>query len=280
MAQFGQDQGFYNPNAGYGWNTGPGDHQQYAYTYDMDPSTAGSDFGGDQPFKQFDYNQQAAVENYPPAVAAGGYPQPQSYGDIPTNTSPYTGTILTPSSANQFETAASDFEDEPPLLEELGINFDHIIQKTWAVLNPFQDTDASILQDTDLAGPLVFCLSFGGLLLLAGKVHFNYIYGIGVLGCVGMYFLLNLMALAGVSIGIVISVLGYCLLPMVGLAGIGVLLPLGGLLGMVVTALAVGWCSLAASKLFVTALSMDNQQPLVAYPCAMVYGVFALLAVF
>ena len=38
--------------------------------------------------------------------------------------------------------------------------------QTLAVLNPFRTTDASILQDTDLAGPLVFCLAFGGFLLL------------------------------------------------------------------------------------------------------------------
>ena len=41
--------------------------------------------------------------------------------------------------------------------------------------------------DADLAGPLVFCLAFGSLLLLTGKIHFNYIYGIGALGCVAMY---------------------------------------------------------------------------------------------
>jgi len=38
--------------------------------------------------------------------------------------------------------------------------------QTLAVLNPFRTTDASILQDTDLAGPLVFCLAFGAFLLL------------------------------------------------------------------------------------------------------------------
>jgi hypothetical protein len=77
----------------------------------------------------------------------------------------------------------------------------------------------------DLAGPLAFVLAFGGFLLLvilftnvlfminllqspflilfkSGKVHFSYIYGIGVLGCLAIYALLNLMAISGVSIGI------------------------------------------------------------------------------
>ena len=53
-----------------------------------------------------------------------------------------------------------------------------------------------------------------------------------------------------------------------------------GLLGIVLTVIAVLWCSMSASKLFVSALSMDKQQLLVAYPCALVYGIFALLTVF
>jgi hypothetical protein len=187
--------------------------------------------------------------------------------------------------ATPMEVSGNDFVDpnflnEPPLLEELGINPYQIMEKTLAVLNPLRNTEASILQDTDLAGPVVFCVLFGFFLLLAGKVSFGYIYGIGVIGCVGMYFLLNMMSQAGVSLGVTVSVLGYCLLPMVGLAGVNILLSLQDLLGTILTVLTVIWCSLSASKLFVTALNMQQQQPLVAYPCALVYGVFALLAVF
>lgn len=47
-----------------------------------------------------------------------------------------------------------------------------------------------------------------------------------------------------------------------------------------VASLAVLWCSQSAAKLFVTALGMQRQQLLVAYPCALLYGLFALLAVF
>ena len=35
----------------------------------------------------------------------------------------------------------SAFDDEPPLLEELGIHPDHILQKTLTVLNPWRSTD-------------------------------------------------------------------------------------------------------------------------------------------
>ena len=63
-------------------------------------------------------------------------------------------------------------------------------------------------------------------LLQTGKLHFGYIYGIGLMGCVAMYFLLNLMSMQGVSMGVVVSVLGYCLLPMVVLSGVSIVLSL------------------------------------------------------
>lgn len=53
-----------------------------------------------------------------------------------------------------------------------------------------------------------------------------------------------------------------------------------GLLGTVVTGFSIMWCALSASKLFVTSLSMDHQQILVAYPAALFYGVFALITIF
>ena len=85
------------------------------------------------------------------------------------------------------QTLDDEFANEPPLLEELGINPEHIMQKTLTVLNPFRTTRTDVAGDADLAGPLVFCLAFGSLLLLSGKIHFNYIYGIGAMGCVANY---------------------------------------------------------------------------------------------
>lgn len=53
-----------------------------------------------------------------------------------------------------------------------------------------------------------------------------------------------------------------------------------GLIGTVLTGLSILWCAVSASKLFVTSLSMDHQQLLVAYPAALFYGVFALITIF
>ena len=40
-----------------------------------------------------------------------------------------------------------------------GINAEHILQKTLSVLNPFRATRPDVAGDSDLAGPLVFCLA-------------------------------------------------------------------------------------------------------------------------
>lgn len=52
------------------------------------------------------------------------------------------------------------------------------------------------------------------------------------------------------------------------------------MVGIVLTAGIIGWCSFSASKIFISALAMEGQQLLVAYPCALLYGVFALISVF
>lgn len=41
--------------------------------------------------------------------------------------------------------------------------------QTRNVLNPLRESSAEVLEDTDLAGPLVFCLVFGGTLLLVSS---------------------------------------------------------------------------------------------------------------
>jgi hypothetical protein len=174
----------------------------------------------------------------------------------------------------------TDFENEPPLLEELGINFDHIYRKTKCVLNPFAKPHETIIHDEDLAGPLVFCIAYGFSLLLVGKIQFGYIYGITALGCLSMYMLLNLMSEQGVSAICIGSTLGYCLLPMIILSFISSVLTLNGIVGLILSVFFILWCSISSSKLFVNALNMTNQQMLVLYPCFLLYGIFALLNVF
>lgn len=46
------------------------------------------------------------------------------------------------------------------------------------------------------------------------------------------------------------SVLGYCLLPLVLVAILGIAIPLDGLFGYLLTSLAIAWCSYASSSMF------------------------------
>lgn len=172
-------------------------------------------------------------------------------------------------------------------MEELGIDPDRIMQKTLAVLNPFhrrgQIDDANyLLQDSDLAGPVAFCLMLAAFLLLAGsKAHFGYVYGLAVTSCILMYILQSLMSnSSNITLSSVASVLGYCLLPVVVLAGFSIFTSLRGSIGLAVASFAVAWSTVSASRLFTTMSGEENQRLLIAYPCTLLYGVFTLIVIF
>lgn len=217
------------------------------------------------------------------------YSYEQTQGSIAGNNNQYYNpNIYTPAPiAGEPVPEVTDF-DESPLLDELEIYPDRILEKTLAVLNPFHgqskaDDANFLLRDTDIAGPIAFCLALAVCLFLSGnKAHFGYVYGLSVMSVILMYFLLALMSRTeGVfTILSVASVLGYCMLPMVVLAGLGIFLTLDGTVGLSVSGIAVIWSALSASRLFVTMSGDAEQRPLIAYPCALVNGVFALLVLF
>lgn len=109
------------------------------------------------------------------------------------------------------------YDGEPSLQEELGFNFGHIqtkvrhislplpplvsdassypLPQTLAVLNPFSRIDQHLMDDSDLAGPLLFFLLYGTFLLLSGRVHFGFIYGLALFGSISLHLILSLMAI-------------------------------------------------------------------------------------
>jgi len=179
--------------------------------------------------------------------------------------------------------SSAGFEGEPPLLEELGINFSHIWAKSMTVLNPLRSIDERIMDDADMAGPAVFFLAFGIFLLLSGRSQFGYIYGIALLGSASIYALLNLMSTTGIDAYRTASVLGYCLLPMVAVVALSVARNINSLGPYVLSSLSmisILWCTYAASSIFVTILRMSDQRLLVAYPVGLLYTCFALFSVF
>ncbi|KAL7045531.1 hypothetical protein ACKWTF_002250 [Chironomus riparius] len=156
MANFDNDQQNY-------WNVPP---NQGAPSPNQDFNFEMPDqFGQELNFQTFDASSQQsnAPLNYTqptyPVNQAPFFDPMQAYGQPDIN------------QPKSYE--GNEFEDEPPLLEELGINPQHILMKTLSVLNPFRTPEKEIFDDTDLAGPLVFCMAFGGFLLLVSSSCLN-----------------------------------------------------------------------------------------------------------
>merc|ERR1711988_1397769 len=156
--------------------------------------------------------------------------------------------------------------------------------KTKLVLKPWgASVDPALLGDADLAGPVFFLLCLGFSLLLQGKVHFGVIYGFGVFGVVALYGLLNLLAptdVGKIHFWSVMSTLGYCLLPVVLVAVVGIVVSLTGWLGAILSSIAIGWCTFTATRFFESAFNMEKQRYLIAYPIGLLYSIFVLLAMF
>ena len=155
--------------------------------------------------------------------------------------------------------------------------------KTRVVLWPKRamiNRDSPIVHDDDFAGPLLFCLVLGTLLLFKGKVHFGTIYAVFLIGWLGIYAVLNLMSGKGIGLSCTASVIGYSLLPIVLLAALSIPLEMRGVVGALCIPVAVLWCAWSASLFFVAALDADDRRWLLAYPVALFYTCFALISIF
>ena len=212
---------------------------------------------------------------------------PLSGGIVPNVFDPNAAKKGSDNNNNTMQSYDEDYENEPPLLEELGVNFPHIYSKSRAVLFPYgkhaKSLESDVMDDTDLAGPLAFALGLGGELLLSGKMHFGYVYGFGISGWIAMTLLLNLLNPNGaVSMWTVVSILGYALLPVNLLAGINVVLRIAklGWIGMALAVLTICWCTAASTRLFERGCDMRSQRFLVAYPAALLYSAFVMITIF
>ncbi|KAK8034551.1 Golgi membrane protein [Apiospora rasikravindrae] len=203
--------------------------------------------------------------------------------------------------------SSEGYDSEPPLLEELGVNFGHIQRKTLAVLNPIARIDQHIMDDSDLAGPILFFFLFGTFLLVSGKVHFGYIYGLALMGSMALHTILSLMSPDGstpihpprvtqeihrrgvdgkghmsstLTFPRSASVLGYCLLPLVATSLIGIVMPMDTPFGYVLTLFAIVWCTASSSGMFCAVGRMSSMRFLVAYPLFLFYVGFGIMGIF
>ena len=109
-------------------------------------------------------------------------------------------------------------EEEIPLLEELGINPQNIKNKIISIIT-LKRIDKKFLEESDMGGPFLIILIFAFSLVLQYKTCFGYLYGISVFGSVALFLLLNLMSKnKSILLYNTISVLGYCLIPVVFLS--------------------------------------------------------------
>ncbi|KAF0717783.1 Aste57867_2100 [Aphanomyces stellatus] len=277
MYNQGPTQGEYGGHYGYA-NQGYGQHNMGGGAPPGNMYGAPPNVGGQPTYAGQGFNQQ--THQAPPS--AGGPWFSGDMGNVPTGT-PIAGSMGSLGDQGAATYGGDDFENEPPLMEELGINFEHIWTKTQVVLNPTKEVSEHILDDVDLAGPLVFAFGFGMLLLLSAKIHFGYIYGFGLVGCLAMWTIMNLMTpTKTIDVFRVCSVLGYSWLPIILLAAINVVVPIKGLksIGFGLAFLCVAWSTQAATRFFDKYLHMQEQRWLIAYPTAMVYTCFVLITVF
>jgi len=172
---------------------------------------------------------------------------------------------------------AVDFDNEPPLLEELEIEPRKIWAKVVAVSFPTRTMTPEQEADTDLAGPFLLCLILGIISAMQGNFRFGYIFGHALLGASLVYLLINLLHAEGISFDRTASILGYCLLPLCTLASLDAIKLIYGAAGSLASAIMIGWCTFCATRYLERALQMREQRWLIAYPLVLLYACFALL---
>lgn len=172
-------------------------------------------------------------------------------------------------------------EEELPLLEELGINPQNIKNKIMGVIT-LKRIDKQFLKDSDMAGPLLIIMLFAFSLVLQYKINFGYIYGISLFGSVLIFLLLNLMSKGNNSILLynTMSVLGYCLIPIVLLSFFAIFLNMKNIFGELLSLVAIVLSSLNASRFFEIGLDMSSQRWLIFYPVALFYTCFVLVTIY
>ncbi|GER51221.1 integral membrane Yip1 family protein, partial [Striga asiatica] len=174
---------------------------------------------------------------------------------------------------------STGFEDEPPLLEELGINTKQIYQKTLSIINPFR-INYHLHEDADLSGPFLFLMAFGLFQLLAGKLHFGIILGWVTMASMFLYVVFNMLAGRNGNLDMYkcLSLIGYCMLPIVMLSAISLFLPQGGMVIMVITGLFVIWSTRVCTGLVVELANCgEEHRGLITYACFLIYMLFSLL---
>ncbi|KAL3838202.1 hypothetical protein ACJIZ3_022793 [Penstemon smallii] len=209
-------------------------------------------------------------------------PPRSSNPNIPFLSFDVTSAAASTSFATSVPINAAGFDDEPPLLEELGINTKQIYQKTLSILNPFR-INHHLHEDGDLSGPFLFLMAFGLFQLLAGKLHFGILLGWVTMASMFLYVVFNMLAGKNGNLDMFtcFSLIGYCMLPIVMLSAVSLFLPQGGVVIMVATGMLVIWSTRVCARLVVELANCgDEHRGLIMYACFLIYMLFSLLVIF
>ena len=76
------------------------------------------------------------------------------------------------------------------------------------------------------------------------------------------------------------SILGYCMLPTLGLAALNIFISLNGWAGFAMAFVVVLWCVYSSTTFFEVALCMPAHRWLIAYPVSMFYACFGRFIMF
>ena len=144
------------------------------------------------PSQNFQHHQPSSTssfqQNQPSSSGGGGFgggwaalfTRTKSFGNV-QNTTSSSGAASSGNRGFRGKVSWSGgFPDEPPLLEELGVDFSQIARRAKSAMNPLPSRKIRMREtskDDDLAGPLVVFGLIATLHALQGKGHYGYILG-------------------------------------------------------------------------------------------------------
>ncbi|BAM39283.1 uncharacterized protein TOT_010000742 [Theileria orientalis strain Shintoku] len=149
----------------------------------------------------------------------------------------------------RLQQSDGDDEEDPPLLEELGINVVDIYNHMMSVLLPKRGS-LSFKNYDDLYGPLLIFVAFAVCLMVSGKICFSTIYVLFVFCNLGIYMLFNFLNETYVSFSKTVTILGYSLLPLCVTPVFGLLSRFIRIVPVLMVYVFVLWSTVSASYLF------------------------------
>lgn len=173
-------------------------------------------------------------------------------------------------------------EGDPPLLQDLGIDFGTISTESKVIFDVFRkSTKCFDCKTADNVGPYIFSFLYSMFLMVNGKIHFGYVYFLTLVSNLFVYFLMNVLSETQINIFESISVMGYAQIPVVIFAFVEIFLkylstPVQLALGLVFAL----WSAATASLIFVKFLEIERLFCIVLYPLFLIYFCLTLIAIF